>query len=528
MAMIKYFVYVRKSSESEERQILSIEAQLEEVKQFAKKESLFIVGQFAESKTAKEPGRPVFNEMISRIEKGEAQGILAWHPDRLARNSVDGGKIIYLVDTGKIQSLKFPTFWFENTPQGKFMLNIAFGQSKYYVDNLSENTKRGIRQKLRKGEFPCLAPLGYFNDFRTHTIQIDSEKSKYVKNLFELYASGDYSLEDLIKTTEKWGLTNRNGKRLGRATIERILKNPLYYGVIQYKGELYEGKHKTIISKELFDKVQRVFNSRYKNNRKKGKFFVFRGFIKCAECGCMITAETQKGHNYYHCTKKRKPCSQPYIREETLGEQINDCFKEVAIDGRVTNFLLGELERRKNQEAYRNVKIEKTLKDELKQIEIRLDKLLDAHISGLITQEEYHAKKQGLLEQKLEIKAKLKESEQPLMERFEQVRDFIKRCNYARKITLERNFVEQADFLKNAGSNFFLKDKVLSFSWQKPFSFVAEGNAKIKALSTSLRRRFDDSSLDLPTDLSLVESRRESLREAPAGLSEEFYKIWGG
>ena len=145
----KFFLYARKSTDEPERQILSIEAQLFELREYARKENLNVVKEFIESKTAKEPGREIFNEMLAGIENGKAEGILAWHPDRLARNSVDGGRIIYLVDTGKIRELKFPTFWFDPTPQGKFMLNIAFGQSKYYVDNLSENIKRGIRQKLR-------------------------------------------------------------------------------------------------------------------------------------------------------------------------------------------------------------------------------------------------------------------------------------------------------------------------------------------------------------------------------------------
>jgi DNA invertase Pin-like site-specific DNA recombinase len=149
--MIKYFIYCRKSTEEEKRQILSIEAQLTELREYAKQNNLFVVREFTEKQSAKEPGRPIFNEMLSQIEKGEANGILAWNPDRLARNSIDGGRIIYLVDTGKIQSLKFPTFWFEPTPQGKFMLSVAFGQAKYYTDNLRENILRGIRQKIKTG-----------------------------------------------------------------------------------------------------------------------------------------------------------------------------------------------------------------------------------------------------------------------------------------------------------------------------------------------------------------------------------------
>ncbi|PJE70056.1 hypothetical protein COU97_01665 [Candidatus Shapirobacteria bacterium CG10_big_fil_rev_8_21_14_0_10_48_15] len=155
---------------------------------FAKQNNLTIIEELVEKQSAKIPGRPVFGEMLKRIGKGEADGILAWHPDRLARNSVDGGQIIYLIDCGRITALKFPQFWFEPTPQGKFMLSIAFGQSKYYVDSLSENTKRGLRQKVRRGEYPGLAPIGYLNDVRTKTIVVNRKRSKIIKSAFELYS----------------------------------------------------------------------------------------------------------------------------------------------------------------------------------------------------------------------------------------------------------------------------------------------------------------------------------------------------
>ena len=171
--MIKYIAYCRKSTDEKDKQVLSIEAQIAELKEFAKRDNLFITEFITEAKTAKVPGREQFAEVLKKIEKGMANAILSWHPDRLARNSIDGGKIIYLLDTGKLLDLKFPSFWFESTPQGKFMLSIEFGQSKYYVDNLSENVKRGNRQKLRNGVWPSKAPYGYINNPKTRGIDIE-------------------------------------------------------------------------------------------------------------------------------------------------------------------------------------------------------------------------------------------------------------------------------------------------------------------------------------------------------------------
>jgi len=142
---MKYIGYCRKSTDEPDRQILSIEAQVAELREFAEKENLEIIDFVLESKTAKEPGRLKFQEVLKRIESGEANGIVSWHPDRLARNSVDGGKVIYLLDTGKLLDLKFPSFWFENTPQGKFMLNIPFYQQ---VRNYFKGTSAAPTQPM--------------------------------------------------------------------------------------------------------------------------------------------------------------------------------------------------------------------------------------------------------------------------------------------------------------------------------------------------------------------------------------------
>src|SRR3989344_8519753 len=189
-----------------------------------------------------------------------ANAILSWHPDRLARNSIDGGKIIYLLDTGKLLDLKFPSFWFESTPQGKFMLSIAFGQSKYYVDNLSENVKRGMRHKLRLGLWPLKAPLGYINDSNTKTIQIHSETSRIIKKAFQLFAEGKRSFSEISLFLNKFNITrgwrSKNNNPLHVNQIKKMLTNRFYIGIMNYNGEYYQGSYKLFITRKLFDLVQ--------------------------------------------------------------------------------------------------------------------------------------------------------------------------------------------------------------------------------------------------------------------------------
>jgi len=366
---MKYFIYCRKSTDSEERQVLSIEAQLAELKEFAAKEKLEIVASLCEAQTAKEPGRKIFGEMLDRICAGEASGIWAWHPDRLARNSVDGGKIIYLLDTGKLLDLKFPTFWFENTPQGKFMLSIAFGQSKYYVDNLSENIKRGHRQKLRKGIWPGFAPLGYLNNHRTKEIDLDKDKAPFIRKAFELYSTGDYTLKAIKQFLADSGITSYRNKPLSVSCVQRMLKNHFYYGVFKFNGEFYQGSHEPIISKKLFDSVQQLMNNRGKKKRKRKHEFAFSGLMRCGNCGCMITAEKQKGHNYYRCTKKKQKCDEKYLREENLVEQMKGIIQKVSLPDDWAENMLAELDKEKEEAKRESEIIVQNLKRQKAEIE---------------------------------------------------------------------------------------------------------------------------------------------------------------
>jgi len=472
---MKYFIYTRKSTDSEERQVLSIEAQLAELKEFAAKEKLEIVASLCEAKTAKEPGRTVFGEMLARIEKGEAQGILAWHPDRLARNSIDGGKIIYLLDTGKIKDLKFPTFWFDSTPQGKFMMNIAFGQSKYYIDNLSENIKRGHRAKLRKGIWPNFAPLGYSNNPKTRAIDIDSEKAPLVRKAFELYSTGEYTLKALAKVLDHAGLRSYKGNVLSVSCVQRLLQNPIYYGVFSFNGEIYDGTHEPIISKTLFDSVQQVMSNRGKKKRKRKHEFAFSGLMRCGNCDCLITAEKQKGHHYYRCTKKKQPCYEKYLREEDLVEQMKAIIQKVSLPDDWANNMLAEIDKEQEQAKEETKVFVQNLQAKKTEIEAKAENLLDLFIGGKgIEPEEYQAKKQKLLNEKLDIQQKIKDLEQKGNNWLEPMKEMIFASSQAKILLSQNDNQEIRAFLKNIGSNFILKDKKFQFAPKIGWRALAE------------------------------------------------------
>ncbi|MFH1397562.1 MAG: recombinase family protein [Candidatus Omnitrophota bacterium] len=467
-----YFLYARKSTDEDDRQILSIEAQITEVREYAEKEKLTIVKEFIESCTAKAPGRPIFNEMISLLELGKAEGILAWHPDRLARNSMDGGKIIYLADKGIVKDLKFPTYRFDNTAQGKFMLSIAFSQSKYYVDNLSENVKRGIRQKVRNGIYTAWAPVGYLNDPKTKTLILDKVKAPLIRKMFELYSTGKYTLEQLVDIMNSLGFTTRTNKPLYISNCQFILTNPFYYGALRYWGELFEGKHEPIITKKLFDGVQAVVKQKGKPQITGANSFVFKGLMRCAVCNASITAEIQKGHTYYHCTKKLKPCkgaAHYYVREEGLATQIQDYVQKVSISDDWTDNILRELEKDKEQFGQSSLTHLQNLKSRISEIDNKISKLIDLYLEGSLTLKEYNFKKNRFINEKENLQEEIKDFADEGNNWFEQARRFVTTLNEGSYALREGNLESQKEFLKKIGSNCILKERRLVFSTEGTF-----------------------------------------------------------
>ena len=465
---MKYVLYARKSTEEDDRQVLSIQAQLAELHSYSAKEKFDIVASFQEAKTAKEPGRTVFAEMLSLIERGKADGIISWHPDRLARNSVDGGKIIHMVDRGLIRSLKFPTFWFEPTPQGLFMLNIAFGQSKYFVDNLRENVKRGLRQKIRNGVWPGRAPVGYLNNAHTRGIDVDKEKAPKVKELFEQYATGAHTLYSLANWCKEYNLRGHGDKVMVVSNIQKNLQNIFYIGLMKWKEEIFEGTHEPILTKKLFDRVQEVMKHKGRTRPDKKHIFPLRGLLKCASCGCSITAQYAKGnggiYTYYRCTKKRGACAEKYLREDVLETQIKSFLQKVSLSSQDTQKVLAALDSEEVQAKAQAQNEAQNLKTKIADLDTKLEKLLDAFLNDTLSTAEYAAKKNKIISEKATLVEQITDIEQRGVSRLEPAREFVKSLNQAANLLSRNDLSGMTAFLKNVGANHSLRNRQFEFS----------------------------------------------------------------
>ena len=494
--MIKYIAYCRKSTDEKDKQVLSIEAQIAELKEFAKRENLNVTEFITEAKTAKMPGREQFAEVLKKIEKGMANAILSWHPDRLARNSIDGGKIIYLLDTGKLLDLKFPSFWFESTPQGKFMLSIAFGQSKYYVDNLSENVKRGNRQKLRNGVWPSKAPYGYLNNPKTRGIDIDDEKSKIVKKAFQLFADGNSSFTAISQFLFRFGIKREGEKPIKVGQVKNMLSNRFYLGILKYAGEYYQGTHKTFISKKLFDQAQKQIE-KIERPRNKGHDFAFSGLATCGECGAAITAETHtkfypktRGkveYIYYRCTKKLKPCDQKYINEPKLEEQLRQIVRDCGLHENWELYFEKWIAEAEQKDKLETETENQKLDSEIQETETKLSRLLDGYLDQVIEPEIYKQKKNEMFDEKLKLEEKKSQIEKNGTVWLEPMREFVNCALQAQKVARTKNECHDlAIMAKTVGSNFFLMNRRLSANLNYAFAALsAEGGAASAAPTDS-------------------------------------------
>jgi DNA invertase Pin-like site-specific DNA recombinase len=479
--MNRYFAYCRKSTEDEDHQVLSIESQRNELARYVERESLRVIETREEAKSAKGPGRPVFNELLQRIKHGEADGILAWHPDRLARNALDGGRIIHLLDTGKLVSLKFPTYTFENTSQGKFMLAIMFGQSKYYVDSLIENIRRGNRARRERGWMTSRAPMGYLNG-RSSTgekvIVPDPVRFPILQRLWKLFLSGGYSAPELQRiANNEMGLRTMKRRRSGGnplsvSGIYRIFSNPFYAGDLVHEGRTYPGKHQPMVSLAEFERVQTLLG-RTSRTRGSTHTFAYTGLIRCGSCGGSITAEDKTNrfgsrYVYYHCTHKMagKPCRERCIEERQLEKQILTFLRSVALNRREVDKALAAVEEaRKEHGADTNIK--KTLDHALASCAKNMDNLTKLRFRELISDEEFVRQRMELNREEAVLKERLAKLETE--DWIEPSQNLFRFSSRAAFWLTHGTKAEKRLILSTVGSNLLLTGKKLCIDAAKPF-----------------------------------------------------------
>ena len=503
---IKYFLYYRKSTDEKDRQILSLDNQKEEaLKRFP---NLDIIELPPESVSAFEPyKRPIFTDMIARIRKGEAQGIIAWHPDRLARNSIDGATIIYLLDLGDLKDLQFCSYTFINSSEGKMMLQIAFSQSKYTSDKLSEDVGRGLRKKVSNGWRPGRATLGYLNSKTEEKgeqyIYSDPERYPIVKQLFQLMVTGNYTVPQLLRVAnEDLGLRMATTKRRQSRTLQMselycILTNPFYYGWYKWKDEnkvvnLMQGKHEPMVTEAEFDQIQFLLG-RKGRPRPKTHIFAFTGLMRCGSCEATITAEEkykkQKNGNvhhyvYYQCTKKVNPdCLERAIEIKELNQQIDTILAGLSISERFQEWALKYLhETRKEEVVVREATMAEKHK-EYQRVISRLDSLLVKYASPenakgeLMTEQEYAGMRSRYLKAKATLEADFNATGKEIEEWVTLTEKTFDFARYARLWFAKGDLNTKKAIFACLGSNLLLKDQKVAVSLQKPFQFIFN-NAK--------------------------------------------------
>lgn len=331
---IKYCLYARKSTESDEQQALSIDSQIKEMQAIAERLKLNVVAIKRESHSAKESGqRPVFKELLGEVSKGVYNGILTWAPDRLSRNAGDLGTVVDLMDQRKLIHIQTYGQTFSNSPNEKFLLMILCSQAKLEVE---------------MGLWPCKPPTGYTKykrmDQKCESV-IDEKRAPIIKQMFEKVAYDGWSGRKVYQWLKHdIDFRTENNIHLSLGNLYRIFQNHFYYGRFEFpksSGAWYNGSHKPIITEDLFNLVQEKIKSQILEPRSSQKEFAFTKIMTCGLCCSGITADekfkrlkngTTQRYVYYKCTRTRdQDCSCGFINEEDLVLQLQDLMDDLEI-----------------------------------------------------------------------------------------------------------------------------------------------------------------------------------------------------
>ena len=486
--MQKAVIYARVSSRDQAEEGYSLDYQTRMAREYAERRSFKIVKEFAVPESANgRQERKVFREMMDYVKKNKIPIIICEKVDRISRNF----KEALLIDDWRLENETNQIhFWKENLIIKKdsksheiMQWDFRIVMAKQYSLNLSEEAKKGLLEKALSGWYPGSHKRGYIlitpEDSKRSIWVLDKtneSEAPFIKKAFELYANTDWSLKKLKEEMFNEGWKLKNGKPIPKATLDRILNDPFYCGKYKWKEKIYnKGKHESIISEELFEVVQqklcRKCNSKYRQHN-----HLFKGMIKCGECGCSITSELQKGHTYYRCTHF-KPCNQrKYVREEEIEKQILDCFDEISIKDKETLELITESLRESHAEeiTYHN-QILSSLNKRYQTLQNRLDTLYIDKLDGRITLEKYEQLEVQFRKEQEEARQELAKHENANINYFELGANLLELSTKAKEIYLKRHLPEDKRRLLNLiFLNLTIRDGFVFKTYKKPFQIISE------------------------------------------------------
>ncbi|MCY4008008.1 MAG: recombinase family protein [Rhodobacteraceae bacterium] len=344
-------LYARVSSKEQDREGYSIPAQLKLLQDYALKAGFAVAREYVDIETAKTTGRAGFSGMVAYLRQHSCvRVVLAEKTDRLYRNLRDWvtfdelGMEIHLPKEGVVLSR-------DSRSAEKLMHGIRVVMAKNYIDNLSEEARKGQLEKAAQGHWPTRAPIGYRNVTRPDgrkVIAPDPELAPLVTKLFNWYATGHYALGEITTRARAEGLVyRRSGNRVPVSTVHSVLRNRIYTGEFDWKGTRYQGQHVPLVPVELWERVQAVLDSRSSRKPKRSKHnFAFSGLISCSRCGCAIVGEMKKQkYIYYHCTGYAEKCTgnpascrRKHVREEVLEDQFAQVLGRLRFDDEVLDW----------------------------------------------------------------------------------------------------------------------------------------------------------------------------------------------
>lgn len=507
---MKYFIYCRVSQDREDRQVLSPQSQKKELQAFAQRNGLVVVDTITEKQTAYKTGRPKFNDMLERIENGEAEGLIVYHLSRIARNPVDSGIVIHLMDKGFIKEVRTQTATYNNTSEDKLQMNLLMAFDKKSSDDNSTWVKRDTITKLEKGELPGKAKRGYLNISKEGVIvgkQYDHKKQELlnclgrplnriekdpleaslVRKLFEMALTGQYGLNALREKAYELGLASLNNTPLSKSMVRNILSDSYYYGEFEYAGQVWPGSHETIVSKSEFEQVQDIISNRSRPKRYKRQYLLAM-VVPCPYCGHLLSGEHQKGHDYLRCTKaKEGKCefkSNP--RQDKLEKQFVDLLKTIQIPENVVEYLLKLVKRSYEEETKSQHKSLASIRKNIGLLEAKKTQLTSKWaVSDAMSDDDYLDMKKALESQINSQNEALVNIEQSQNDWIDRVESFFK---LSRKLvsTFERATIEDKRIIMDlVSSKFILTGEQLSVELAEPFKALFEAKHKSKVIRTT-------------------------------------------